>query len=59
MFCTKFKLSADLTVIESYNGFGIYLTSLSKMTCGIVLNLSNVQTIRNFGDCTELIFVFV
>ena len=22
MFCTKFKLSVDLAIIESYNGFG-------------------------------------
>ena len=36
MFCTKFNLSADLTVIASYNGLGIYLTSLSLTTCGIV-----------------------
>ena len=28
-FRTKFKLSVDLTVIESYNGFGIHLMSLS------------------------------
>ena len=27
-FGTKFKLSVDLTVIESYNGFGINLMSL-------------------------------
>ena len=26
---TKFEVSADLTVIESYKGFGIYLSSLS------------------------------
>ena len=26
---TKFEVSADLTVKESYNGFGIYLSSLS------------------------------
>ena len=25
MFCTKIKLSADLTVNESYSGFGTYL----------------------------------
>ena len=29
MFCTRFILSVDLTVIESYNGLEIYLTSLS------------------------------
>ena len=34
MFYSKFKLSSDLTVIESYNGLGIYLTSLSYTTCG-------------------------
>ena len=28
-FSTKFEVSADLTVIESYNGFGIYLSLLS------------------------------
>ena len=28
-FGTKFKLSVDLTVIENYIGFGMYLTSLS------------------------------
>ena len=28
-FSTKFEVSADLTVIESYNRFGIYLSSLS------------------------------
>ena len=28
-FSTKFELSADLTVIESYNRFGSYLSSLS------------------------------
>ena len=30
------KLSVDLTAIEMYNGWGIYLTSLSLTTCGIV-----------------------
>ena len=34
-FCTKFNLSVDLTVIVSYNGLRIYLTSFSR-TCGIV-----------------------
>ena len=29
MFRTKFKLSANLTAIESYIVFGIYLTPLS------------------------------
>ena len=29
MLCSKFKLSADLTVIESYIGIGINLMSLS------------------------------
>ena len=29
MFCTKFKLSVDLAVIESDFDMGIYLTSLS------------------------------
>ena len=30
------KLSVDLTAIEMYNGLGIYFTSLSLTTCGIV-----------------------
>ena len=28
-FSKTFEVSADLTVLESYNGFGIYLSSLS------------------------------
>ena len=32
----SFEISADLTVIESYNRFGVYLSSLSKTTCEIV-----------------------
>ena len=28
-FSTKFEVSADLTAIESYKGFGIYFSSLS------------------------------
>ena len=28
MFCSKLKLSADLAVVESYNGFEIDLKSL-------------------------------
>ena len=28
-FATKFKLSVDHTLVESYNSFGIYLTSLA------------------------------
>ena len=28
-FSTTFEVSADLTVLESYNGVGIYLSSLS------------------------------
>ena len=29
MKISEFEVSADLTVIESYKGFGIYLSSLS------------------------------
>ena len=37
-FCNKFKLSADLTVTESYNGFGnlpyvIVINALLNSTC--------------------------
>ena len=36
-FSSKFKVSAGLTVIEIYNGFGIYLTSLLSLTHIFVL----------------------
>ena len=53
-FGTKFKLSADLTVRESYNGFGIYLTT----TCVIVQRYrSQIYLFRSSHWYTSRYFV--
>ena len=43
-------ISRSHTVIESYNGFGIYLTSLPYTVCGIVTDAAVCQNYKLLGN---------